>query len=305
MRAVLPDVPLVVSTGPGRFSAWSVAGEVIDNGMRLLRGTAPGAIRLDDVAVGLLDTRFEIRRDGTASFLRGEREVFEVKRNLLGRATDFVGRGREMSMLTDLYAGTLSESMASVVIVIGEGGVGKSRLREEFVDWVQRQPNRGEVLFGIGDSLGAGSPFATLGRAIRRAAGIHDGEAIESKRDKLAERVARNVDRDARARVTTFLGEIANVPFPDDNDDALRAARANPQLMGDAMRRAWEDWLSAECAAYPVLIVVDDLHWGDLGTVGFVDAALRHLRDQHFMVLALARPDVDEQFPNLWQARAP
>src|SRR6185503_8403286 len=105
--------------------------------------------------------------------------------------------------------------------------------REEFVEWVQRQPARGEVLFGIGDSLGAGSPFATLGRAIRRAAGIHEAEAIEIKRDKLAERVGRQVDRDARARVTAFLGEIANVRFPDADNDALRAARANPQLMGD------------------------------------------------------------------------
>jgi eukaryotic-like serine/threonine-protein kinase len=305
MRAVLPDVPLVVSTGPGRFSAWSVAGEVIDNGMRLLRGTAPGAIRLDDVAVGLLDTRFEIRRDGTAAFLRGERDVFEVKRNLLGRATDFVGRGREMSVLTNLYAGTIAESMASAVLVVGAAGVGKSRLRQEFVEWVQRQPDRGEVLFGIGDSLGAGSPFAMLGRAIRRAAGIHEAEPVEVKRDKLSERVARHVDREARARVTTFLGEIANVPFPDDQNDALRAARANPQLMGDAMRRAWEDWLSAECANYPVLMVIEDLHWGDLGTVSFIDAALRNLRDEPFMVLALARPEIDEQFPNLWQARSP
>ncbi|HEY5453565.1 MAG TPA: tetratricopeptide repeat protein, partial [Polyangia bacterium] len=114
-----------------------------------------------------------------------------------------------------------------------------------------------------------------------------------------------HVESEARARVTVFLGEIANVPFPDDQNDALRAARANPQLMGDGMRRAWEDWLVAECAAHPVLMVIEDLHWGDLGTVSFVDAALRNLRDKRFMVLALARPDVAEQFPNLWQARAP
>ena len=71
------------------------------------------------------------------------------------------------------------------------------------------------------------------------------------------------------------------------------------------MRRAWEDWLTAECAAHPVLVVIEDLHWGDLGTVSFVDAALRNLRDQRFMVLALARPDIDERFPDLWRARAP
>jgi predicted ATPase len=196
-------------------------------------------------------------------------------------------------VLTDVYAATVLESMASAVLVTGVAGVGKSRLRQEFIDWVQRQPDRCEVLFGIGDSLGAGSPFATLGRAIRRAAGIHDAESIESKREKLSERVARHVESEARARVTSFLGEIANVPFPDDQNDALRAARANPQLMGDAMRRAWEDWLTAECAAHPVLMVIEDLHWGDLGTVSFVDAALRNLREARFMVLALARPDVD------------
>ena len=126
----------VVATGPGRFSAWAVVGEVIDNGMRLLRGTAAGAIRLDDMAVGLLDSRFDIRRDGTASFLRAERDVFEVKRNLLGKASDFVGRGREMSMLSNLHAGALAESTASAVLLTGAAGVGKSRVRQEFVEWV-------------------------------------------------------------------------------------------------------------------------------------------------------------------------
>src|SRR4029079_6528077 len=42
MTGAVHDVPLVVSTGPGRFSAWAVVGEVIDSGMRLLRGTPPG-----------------------------------------------------------------------------------------------------------------------------------------------------------------------------------------------------------------------------------------------------------------------
>ncbi|MFL5306281.1 MAG: protein kinase domain-containing protein [Polyangia bacterium] len=303
IRHILPDVPLVVSTGHGRFSTWSAVGDVIDNGALLLRGTAPGAIRLDDVAAGLLDARFEVWRDGTAAYLRAERDGFGVQRQLLGKATPFVGRGREMSMLTNLYAGTAAESTATAVLVVGTAGVGKSRLRQELIDWVQRQPERAEVFFGGGDSVGAGSPFAMLARMIRRAAGVLDGEPLEARREKLAARIGRHVPREIRERVTEFLGEIADVRFEDTQREALRAARANPQLMGDGMRRAFEDWLMAECAAHPVLLVLEDLHWGDLGTVSFLDSALRNLHDQPFMVLALARPEVEERFPDLWLAR--
>jgi tetratricopeptide (TPR) repeat protein len=303
VHAELPEVPLVVATGPGRFSAWAVVGDVIDNGMRLLRGTSPGAIRLDDMATGLLDGRFEIRRDGTASFLRAERDVFEVKRNLLGKASDFVGRGREMSMLSNLYTSALAESTSSAVLVTGAAGVGKSRLRQEFVEWVGKQRERAEVLFGVGDSLGAGSPFSMIGLCLRRAAGIQEGEPLEERRRRLVERVSRHVDREVVPRVAAFLGEIANVPFPDDQNEALRMARQNPQLMGDGMRRAWEDWLTAECKAHPVLLLLEDLHWGDLGTVSFIDAALRNLREQPFMVVALARPDVHARFPDIWSGR--
>ncbi|MEO8212331.1 MAG: protein kinase, partial [Myxococcales bacterium] len=303
MRSALPDVPMVVATGPGRFSAWSVAGEVIDSGARLLRSTAGGAIRLDDMAAGLLDGRFDVLQDGGAVYLRGERDVFDVKRSFLGKSTDFVGRGREISLLTNLLSSVVTESAAAAVLVTGAAGIGKSRLRQEFIEWVQRQPRRIEVLFGAGDSLAAGSPFGMLGRAIRRSAGIHESESLEARRRKLAERVNRHVPREAQQRVTAFVGEIAGVPFPDDASDALRAARQSPQLMSDGMRRAWEDWLAAECAAGPVLILLEDLHWGDLGTVTFIDAALRTLREQPLMVLALARPDVTSTFPDLWEER--
>ena len=45
--------------------------------------------------------------------------------------------------------------------------------------------------------------------------------------------------------------------------------------MADQMLAAWLDWLEAECAAQPVLLVLEDLHWGDAPSVQLVDAALR------------------------------
>src|SRR6185295_15518538 len=76
-----------------------------------------------------------------------------------------------------------------------------------------------------------------------------------------------------------------------------------PILMGDQMRRAFEDWLSAETRQQPVLLVLEDLHWGDLPSVKFVDASLRALQDRPLMVLALARPEVKDLFPDLFAER--
>ncbi|HEX7507798.1 MAG TPA: serine/threonine-protein kinase PknK, partial [Polyangia bacterium] len=82
-----------------------------------------------------------------------------------------------------------------------------------------------------------------------------------------------------------------------------RGARQNPVLMADATRRAFEDWMRAECEVNPVLVVLEDMQWGDAGTVGLLDGAIRSLRDLPFMVLALARPDLQTVFPNLWAER--
>jgi tetratricopeptide (TPR) repeat protein len=104
-------------------------------------------------------------------------------------------------------------------------------------------------------------------------------------------------------RTLHFLGELAGVPFPDAADETLRSARANPRLLGDLVRTAWEAFLTAECAAHPVLLVLDDLQWADTATVRLVDTTLRSLRDLPLMILALARPEVHERFPGLWAER--
>src|SRR5262249_17232868 len=54
----------------------------------------------------------------------------------------------------------------------------------------------------------------------------------------------------------------------------------------------------------PLLLVLEDLHWGDALTVKLCGIALKKLRGCPLMVLALARPEVDELFPDLWASKA-
>ena len=95
------------------------------------------------------------------------------------------------------------------------------------------------------------------------------------------------------------------MPFDAATRPGLAAARNDAELMADQTRDAWEDFLRAECKAAPVVLVLEDLHWGDLPTVRYVDAALRRLEDQPLFVLALARPEVHAIFPRLWADREP
>ncbi len=314
IRARLIDVPIVLATGRGFVAGRLPMGQVIDRATRLLRGAARRApaegavehsppIRLDDVTAGLLDSRFDVGGDDAGLVLLGEREQLEVTRKLLGKATPCVGRDRELKMLEAIFAECVAEPVARTVLVTAPAGFGKSRLRYEFVRELKKHKEPIEIWFGRGDPMSAGSPFAILAQALRGALGIRDGEALAVRHQKLRARVARHVPSDDASRVAEFLGELVGAPFPESTSVQLRAARAEPVLIGDQMRRAWEDFLSAESKARPVLLVLEDFHWGDLPTVRFVDAALRNLHDHPVMVLAHARPEVHDTFPRLWAER--
>ncbi|AUX48651.1 protein kinase [Sorangium cellulosum] len=301
LRARFPGIPLAVATGRGVSSAKLIEGDVIDRGVRALRAAQVGIVRLDDVTASIVGGRLKVEADEKGPFLTAsEAAADESTPVLLGKPSVWVGRSRELSMLEGVFSGCVSESLASAVLVIGPPGAGKSRLRLEFLTRVRRQFGPVEILSGRAESVAAGSPFGLIADAIRKAAGMREGEPVEARRRKLKRRLGKHLSGEALDRIAAFLGEISRTPFLDGETSGLRAARDNAMLMADATRAAWEDWLAAECAAQPVLIVLEDLQWGDPATVRLIDQTLRNLRDLPLMLLALARPEVNKQFPSLW-----
>lgn len=322
LREALPAAAIAVATGRAVLAARAPVGAIIDRAARVLAADSRGGVvHLDEVTAGLLDASFDVEGDVGRRALAGVREVGPGARTLLGRPTTCVGRERELAALAGLFAEAEAESVARAALVVAPGGVGKSRLRHELVARLERThdalPATGEraggaegrppitVLSGRGDPMSAGSPFGLIAPMVRRSMGIVDGEPPMVQRNKMRARVARVVPEADRERVVEFLGELVSVPTPAEEESVqLRAARSEALLMGDQMRRAWADWLAAECRAAPVLVVLEDLHWGDLPSAQFVDAALRDLCDSPLMVLALARPEVHAAFPKLWSGRA-
>ncbi|AUX44183.1 protein kinase [Sorangium cellulosum] len=302
LKAALPARPVALATGRAQLRGRLPAGDVIDRAVARLR-EAQGAVRVDEVTAGLIAPRFEVEGGGRSFALKGERDTAEPDRTLLGRVTAFVGRDREIAMLRGLFEQSAEEPVARAALVLGEAGIGKSRLRSELVRAVRAADARASVYVARGDPVAAGAPFGMVGELVLAAAGCAPGEPIEARRRKIREHVARSVPEADARRVAGFLGEIAGTPFDDDPGPELHAAREDTFLMAEQVRRAALDWLAARCEAGPVVVVFEDMHWSDHGSVSVLDEALQVLSDRPLLVLGFARHGAMETFPGLWAQR--
>jgi len=297
----VPSVQVAITTGRAVASLAGLSGAAIERGAAEVERAPRGAIRVDEATARLVSAHFLVGGAENERVLLGERAAHAPAPVLLGRETAMVGREREMRRLIELYQRCKDESASRAVLVTGPPGSGKSRVRFELLRMLgQPAPT---LLLGRAESLSAGSPFGLLRGALRRAAEISATDALTVQQKKLRSFFARHLSGKSLTRATLFLGELANVPFADDASEGLRAARNDPMLMGDRMRAAWEDWLFAACDEAPLVIVLEDLHWGDISSAKFVESALRLLRDRPLFVLALARPELQEEFNGTWVHR--
>jgi len=189
------------------------------------------------------------------------------------------------------------------VLLSGAAGCGKSRVVYEFMERKRDSGHGFELLIGRGDPMRINVSLGLLAQALRGAAGISGTEPDDVQRKRLLAHTTRYLPSKSAATTAAFLGEIANIRFPDDDLPQLQAARRDARLMADQTMAAWVDWLEAEAGHHPVFLLLEDLHWGDFASVNYVDSALRVLRDKPLMVLALARPEADERFFGLWRER--
>lgn len=268
-------------------------------------GSVPrgSTVWMDENTATLLDSRFNVRAAEHGFVLLVVRESYEPTRTVLGRKTRCVGRKRELSMLEATLHECVEESMASAVLVTGAPGIGKSRLVYELTRRIRRLETPIEIFRGNADSMSAGAPFAILIQVILRACQIRENEPENLRREKLLARLTRTVPEAELPRVAEFLGELIGMSVYEKASPQLTAARRDAVLRGDQLLRAFEDWLRAECTKQPVLLILDDFHWGDLPTVKFIDSALRNLSELPLFVIASARPEIHQLFPQLWAHR--
>ncbi|AKT42695.1 serine/threonine-protein kinase PknK [Chondromyces crocatus] len=262
-------------------------------------------VRVDEVTAGLLRARFELETVEGGAVLRGERPAGRATRST-GKLVACVGRERELAQLETLFLHARDEARACAALVTAAPGTGKSWLLHEFLVRLRGRGEAMEIWVGQGNPTRAGGAFGLLGHALRSAVGLRGGESIAERRREARAWVGRHLDPSGPLcpdELVASLGELFALPPRTRGEDGNGTVFRDPAMLRTQMRRAWIHLVRTACAGRPLLLVLEDLHWGDLPSIRLVDAILDELHDLPLMVLALARPEVEEVFPKLWEKR--
>ncbi|XXX81293.1 protein kinase [Sorangium sp. So ce134] len=296
-----PGARVSVAVGHAVRGRANLAGEALERAAQQLESAVPGAVRIDGYATAALEGRFVVQEDARGGVLLHEDAAGFDARKLLGHPTPTIGREHEIARLQGIYSDIAEDGVPRAALVTGPAGIGKSRVRAELIQRLDMAPHAPVILLCRGDPMSQGSGLSGLGRALRALMGIHDGERLDEQVQKVNAHVAVRLARPLRF-LAGFIGELAGVPFPNEGNEPLRAARESPQLMESRMRMAIEAFFRSKSESTPQILVIEDMHWADSTTVELVDWLLG-CTDLRFGVFGFARPELAGRFPALWQQR--
>jgi class 3 adenylate cyclase/tetratricopeptide (TPR) repeat protein len=269
---------------------YTAQGDTTNLAARLQALAQPGTILVSEPTYRLTQGYFTFRSLG-ARQIKGHApvQVFEVTGRQVGRSridiaadyglTSFVGRRRELELLEALLAKT-KEGLGQIVGLIGEAGVGKSRLLLEFRRLIQRE----EVTYLEGRCLSYGQSilYLPLVDILKRYFAIEDesDHAIREAVMHAVERVGLEPSEIAPYLYTLLSGQI--------DDETLQG------LAPEARRKQTFEVLRALFVAIshrrPLVLVVEDLHWLDQPSGAFLRFLGESLGAAPLMLLVTYRP---------------
>ena len=195
----------------------------------------------------------------------------------------FVGRAPELRMLKDFHVATGAERRPRLVSIIGQGGIGKSRLVWEFQKYMDGVT---EVVYwhqGRSPAYGEGISFWALAEMVRGRAGISDADDPAEARAKLASTLDEWLtDESERRWVETSLLQLLG----------LEAGEGAERTERESLFAAWRVFFERIAERGVVVMVFEDLQWADGGLLDFIEHVLEWSRDRPIYLITLARPEL-------------
>ena len=275
-----------------------VVGDRVNTAARVQAAAEPGTVLVDDItrritsiAITYEDAgHHELRGKADALHLWRAVEVVAVTPGVNQDALQprFVGRDADLRLIKELFhAGVLGRTIR-LVVVSGAAGIGKSRLRGEFLDYLTQLPDR--VLWHPGRCLpyGDGVAYWALAEMVRHRLDLPEDAAAQETEAKLAAGLERWVaDLAEREYLSPRLGILLGVAEPGPGREELFAA--------------WRLFFERLADHEPVVMAFEDMHWADEGLLDFVEYLLDWSAEHRIFILTIARPELFERRPG-WPA---
>ena len=294
VRVGVNSGPAAVGLVGGEDSQTVALGDTTNVAARLQSAAQPGSIAIGPTTASRLDERFVLEPLGevtvkgrsepvAASRLVGPRPVTEPPSR-----TPLVGRERELARLGTAVA-DLRAGRGQVVLVVGDAGLGKTRMLAELLSLAGDDVTR---LEGRCVSYGAGSPYGPFVELLRTWLGVEETDTELAVRTKLRARAGALLGA-AQDRTLPYLGLILSIRLEQDVERELLALSADE--LSDRVQGAFARWVEALGATRPLVLAIDDLHWADRTTRDLAERLLA-LTDRSAVMLAAAlRPDPGSQ----------
>jgi class 3 adenylate cyclase/tetratricopeptide (TPR) repeat protein len=299
MRIGLNSGPVVVgSIGDDLRMDYTAQGDTANLAARMESSAQPGGVLVSNHIYRQAKEFFEFEPLGEIQ-VKGKEEPVEayrlikpteVETRIAASAakglTRFVGRGHEMETVKAAFD-KVQSGEGQVVGIVGEAGVGKSRLLLEFRNTLPK----GEYTYFEGRCLhyGGSMPYLPILDVTRSFIGVKEGEQEHVIRQKLKERIL-GLDQ-SLAHVIPPYQELLSLKVDDEE-----FARLEPKQKREKTFEAIRDLLIRGSQDRPLVLVVEDLHWIDKTTEEFLSYMIGWLPKTRILLLLLYRPEYTHQW---------
>jgi len=193
-------------------------------------------------------------------------------------AVPMLGRIHEVAVLHRIFDGVVADRRPHLVTIIGDAGIGKTRLATEFTGQLEREGIR--VLRGRSLPYGATTLYGAFTQHVKQFAGIFASDDIDLAAKKLRAAISELVGSSSAPELSAHLELLMGL--------GTSGEVTERQILFIAARRFAEALANAQ----PTVLVFEDLHWADTGTIDLLEVLASRVRDVPLMFVALARPDL-------------
>jgi class 3 adenylate cyclase len=272
-----------VVVGRAREGSSFVTGDAVNVAQRLEAAADPGTILVGERTVAAVRGAFEFAPAEQIE-AKGKREPVAGRRLLraltlmrprgvgeLGQT--FVGRDEEVRQLQDAYGRAVDRDEPELVTIVGDPGVGKTRLARELWQWLGTRSPEPLRRTGRCLSYGQGITYWPLAEVLREHFGLLDTDRPEVVMDKLAGR--------------EILGLTLGLDVAGD---------LHPLTVRDRLHDAWLELLEELAREQPLVVLIEDVHWAEDDLFDLLERILRDAGGP-LLLLATARPELVDRRP--------